>query len=52
MSSRKHPKEARVGRGSCLLPLLKHKELDHFTLQFESLPYNTKGEILIHVSKP
>lgn len=51
-SSRRHPEEERVGRAADSFLLMKHKELDHATLQFESLPCNTKGKILIHVSKP
>lgn len=41
--SRRHPKEERVGRASCLPPL-RETQRDHLTLQFESLPHHTKGE--------
>ena len=49
---RRHPKEERVGEAAASLLLMKLRELDHPALRFESLPYNTKGKILIHVSKP
>lgn len=50
MSSRRHPKGEEGGERHLLF--MEHKELYHSTLQFESLPYNTKGKILTHVSKP
>lgn len=49
---RRHPKEERVGEEAASLLLMKPRELDDPTLRFESLAYNSKGKILIHVSKP
>lgn len=49
---RRHPEEERVGEAAASLLFMKPGELDRLTLQFESLPYNTKGKILIYVSKP
>lgn len=46
---RRQSKEERVGEAAASLLLMKLRELDHLTLRFESLPYNTKGKILIHV---